>query len=105
MSTVSARRRERISEFLDRIVKHVDRIEALVDVDRPSLCFIYFDKREEHVEPVTFLGALRCAPAGVDLGERGSMIFVRTDRPDFHHMFPLKLRYGQSIDAIVLGMG
>jgi hypothetical protein len=27
------------------------------------------------------------------------------DRPDLHHLFPLELRYGQSIDAVVLGMG
>ena len=33
------------------------------------------------------------------------MIFVRTDRSDFHQLPPLELRYGQSVDAVVLRMG
>ncbi len=94
-----------VPEFLDGIVEDVDRIKALVDIDRPSLCFIKLDKCEEHVKPVTLLGALRGTPAGVDLGQRGPVIFVRTDRPDLHQLFPLELRYGQSIDAVVLCMG
>ena len=57
-------------EFLDRIVEDINRIKALIDLDRPSLRFVYFDQCEEHVELVTLLGALRGTPAGVDLGER-----------------------------------
>ena len=92
-------------EFLDGIVEHVNRIKVLVDIDRPSLRLVNFDKGEEHVKPITFLGAFCCAPAGVDLDKRVPVVFVRTDRPDLHQRFPLELRYGQNIDAVVLGMG
>jgi len=51
------------------------------------------------------VGALRCPPVGVDLGERSPVIFVSSDWPDFHRMLPSELRYGQSVDAIVRGMG
>src|SRR6516225_8686378 len=91
-------------EFLDCIVEDINRIKVLIDLDRPSLRFVYFDECEEHVELVTLLGALRSAPAGIDLGERGPVVFVSTDWPDFHRMCPSVLRYGQSVDAIVLGM-
>jgi hypothetical protein len=78
------------------MIEHVDRIKALVDVDRPPLRFVYFDKGEKHVEPVTLLGALRRTPAGRDLSESGPVIFVGTDRPDFRQAIPLELRYGLS---------
>lgn len=56
-------------EFLDCVVEDINRIKVLIDLDRPSLCFVYFDECEEHVELVTLLSALRGTPAGVDLGK------------------------------------
>ena len=68
-------------EFLDGVVEHVDRIKALIDIDRPSLRFVNFDKCEKYVKLVAFLGALRCTPAGVDLGKRCPVILsVRIGR-------------------------
>jgi hypothetical protein len=49
-------------------------------------------------EPVTFFGALGRAPAGIDLGERRSVILVGADWADFHRGLPSELRNGQSID-------
>ena len=43
-------------------------------------------------------------PSRPHFGKRGFMIFVGADRSDFHAPFPLVLRYGQGIDAIVFGM-
>jgi hypothetical protein len=66
-----------VPELIDHIADCVDRIEAIVDVNRPSPRFVYFDESKEHVEPVTLFSALCCAPASIDLGERRSGIFVR----------------------------
>jgi hypothetical protein len=52
-------------EFLDGIVEHVSGIKTLVGFNRPSPRFVDFDKCEQ---PVALVGALRCAPVGVDLG-------------------------------------
>lgn len=115
MSTVSKRRRARISDARDReckssassdrTVQHFDRIKAVVDIDRPSLRFVNFNKLKPHVEPVTVLAALRCTPAGVDLSERSPVIFFGTDRTNLYQLSPLKSRYGQRINAVVLGVG
>ena len=78
-------------EFIDRVVEHVDRIEAFIDRHRPSLRFVYLDKGEKNVQPVACLGAFSRAPGGLDLGERGPVIFVRTDRPDFHRLSPSRI--------------
>src|SRR5947209_10935230 len=59
-----------VTELLDGIMQHIDRIEAPVHFDRPSLGFIDLDQCEQHIELVTFLGPFRCTPAGIDLGER-----------------------------------
>ena len=73
-----------MTKLLDGIVEHVDRIKTLADFNRPSFRLVYFDECEEYVEPVAFVGALWRAPVGVDLGERGPMIFVSSDWPEFH---------------------
>ena len=67
---------------------HVDRIEAFIHFDRPTLALIEVDQREQHIELVTLLRSLRCTPAGVDLGERSAVLFVCTNWPNIHHMFP-----------------
>src|SRR5262249_42973896 len=54
------------------------------DVDRPSLRLIDVDQREQHIELVALLGALRRAPTGFDLGERYAMVFVGANWPDVH---------------------
>lgn len=94
-----------MSELLDCIAEHVDRIKTLAALDRPSLRLVYFDEREEVIEPVTLLGAFSSPPICIDLGERRMMIFIALDRSDFHGSFALKLRDGQRIDAVVFGMG
>src|SRR5256885_11469606 len=38
----------RMAEFVYGISEHVDGIEGLVDLDRPSLGLVDFDEREEH---------------------------------------------------------
>ncbi len=40
-------------EFLDGVVEHVDRIKALINIDRPLFCFVNFNKCEEYVNFVT----------------------------------------------------
>ena len=123
MSTVRGRRRERISdardrdfnssassawvcpEFVDGIVEDVDRIKAFAEIGRPSLRFIDLDKCEKHVKPIAFFGALACTPASLDLGQRSFVILLGADRPDVYTSFPSVLRYGQWINAVVLGMG
>src|ERR1700686_4851585 len=70
-------------EFVDGIPEHIDRIEGLLDFDRPSLCLVNVDQREEHIELVAFLRSLRCTPTGFDGGERCAVILVRGNRPDF----------------------
>jgi hypothetical protein len=68
-------------------------------------CVVYFNESKQHVEPVTFFGILRCAPADISLGERRSVVFLRPDWADLRGKLPSELRYGQSIDAVVLRMG
>ena len=68
--------RLRVAEFFDGVVEHVDWIEAVVDIDRPTLRFVGFDKRKEHVELVALFGALSGAPAGIDFRERRPVILV-----------------------------
>jgi hypothetical protein len=96
--------RLRVPELVDRIVEDVDRIKAFAGVGTPSLRFIDLDKCDKHVKPIPLFGALRCTPAGFNLRERGFVVFVGADRSDFHASFPLVLRYGQNVDAIVFGM-
>src|SRR5947199_1282584 len=55
-----------MAEFVYGIPEHVDRIEGLVDLDRPPLCLVDFDEREEHIKLVTLLRTLRCSPTGLD---------------------------------------
>src|SRR5262245_35235130 len=93
-----------MAELVDGILEHVGRIEALIHVDGPSPCLVYLDEREENIELVGFLSALRCAPAALDFGERRAVIFLGADRPDFHEISPSELRHSQSIDAVVLRM-
>lgn len=88
-----------VPELVDGKVEHVDRVKTLVNPDRPSLRFIYFDEGEEHIELVTFLGPLRGTPAGVYLGERCSVI----GRMSIVGLS--ELRHGQSIDAVIFAMG
>src|SRR5437588_11633247 len=78
-------------ELLDGIIEDIDWIETLVGIDRPSLRFIYLDKREEHVKPIALLASLRRAPAGIDLDERGAMIVIGADWADLHRMFPARI--------------
>src|SRR5262249_13116011 len=63
------------------------------------------DERQEHIELVALFGALWRAPAGFDGSECGAMIFIGTNRSDVHASLPSKLRYGQSVHAVVFGMG
>ena len=70
----------------------------------PLLRFVDLDKCEKHVKPIALFGTLRCTPVGFDLCECRFMIFVGADRSDFHAPFPLVLRYGQRVDAIVFGV-
>jgi len=69
------------------------------------LRFVDLDKCEKHVKPIAFFGALACSPASLDLGQRSFVILLGADRPDVHASFPSVLRYGQWINAVVLGMG
>ena len=76
-----------LPEFIDRIVKYIDRIKAFSGLDGPSLCFIDLSKREKHVKPIAFFGALGCSPAGLNSGERGFVIFlVRVGRTSMHRL-------------------
>jgi hypothetical protein len=94
-----------VPKFVDGIVEYVDRIKAFAEIDRLSLCFVDLDKCEKHVKLIALFGTLGCTPAGYDLCERGFVIFVGADRPDFHALFSsLVLRYGQRVDAIVFSM-
>src|SRR5215471_12085386 len=63
-----------VTEFVDGVAEHVDRVEIPVDVDRPSLRLIDVDQREQHIELVALLSALRRAPTGFDLRERRAMV-------------------------------
>ena len=47
-----------MAEFVYGITEHVDRIEGLVDLDRPSLCLVDFDERDEHIKLVALLRTL-----------------------------------------------
>ena len=47
-------------QLIDGMVERVHGVKALVDLYWPSLRLVYFEKREEHLEPVTFVGALQC---------------------------------------------
>src|SRR5438067_353046 len=69
-------------ELIDGISERVDGIERLVDRDRPSLCLVDVDKRQEHIELVALLRALWCAPTRLDRGERIAVVLVRANRPD-----------------------
>src|ERR1700674_5408239 len=56
-------------ELVDGVPEHIDRIEGLVDFDRPRFSLVDVDQREEHIELVAFLCSLRCTPPGLDRGE------------------------------------
>ena len=73
-----------VAEFVDRIVKDLDGIEAFVGIDRPASRFIALDKRHKDIELVSRLGALGCAPAGLDLGKCRVVIPVVANWPDVH---------------------
>jgi hypothetical protein len=49
------------------VPEHVDGIKGLVDLDWPSLGFVEFDEREQHIELVALLRALRYTPTGLGL--------------------------------------
>src|ERR1700680_3686196 len=70
-----------VPELVDRIPEHIDRIESPLDFDRPSLCLVDVDQREEHIELVAFLRSLRCTPTGLDRSKRRAVILVRANRP------------------------
>src|SRR5437764_8944561 len=93
-----------MAELVYGIPEHVDRIEGLVDLDRPSLCLVDFDEREEHIELVALLRTLRCAPAGLDRRERCAVILVCANGPDVH-VVSLELRHLQCIDTIIFRVG
>src|SRR5882724_3808367 len=73
-----------MAELVYGIPEHVDRIEGFVDLDRPSLGFVDFDEREQHIELVTLLRALSCAPTSLDRRERCAVILVCANGPDVH---------------------
>src|SRR5438876_11001675 len=93
-----------MAEFVHGIPEHVDRIEGLVDLDRPSLCLVDFDEREEHIKLVALLRTIRRAPTGLDRCERCAVILVCANGPDVH-VVSLELRYLQCIDATILCAG
>src|ERR1700693_1704821 len=68
----------RVAQVIDGIVEHIDGIETLVALDWPTPGFVALDQRDEYIELVTLLAALRRTPASVDFSElRGGM---RSDR-------------------------
>jgi len=70
-----------MAEFVYGIPEHIDRIEGLVDLDRPSLCLVDFDEREEYIKLVALLRTLKCAPTGLDRCERCAVILVGANGP------------------------
>src|SRR3979409_824583 len=89
-----------MAELIYGIAEHADRIEGRVDLDRPSLCLVDFDEREEHIKPVALLGTLRCAPTVLDRCERCAVILVCANGPDVH-VVSLELRHLPCIDSII----
>src|ERR1700693_2592889 len=73
-----------VSQFLDRMVEDVNRVEVLVEIDGPSLFFVCLDERKEHVELVALFRSLGRAPASLDFRECGPVVFVGANWPDFH---------------------
>jgi len=71
-------------KFVDRILQCVDRIETHIAFDRPPPRLVALDQCDQHFELVPLFGALRCAPTGIDLGERRAVILVVADGPDVH---------------------
>ena len=74
-------------EFINRILEHINRIEPVITIDRPSLCFVALDESNEYIQFVAILGALGGSPASVNLRQSRAVIFIIANWPDFHVPF------------------
>ena len=91
-------------KLVDGIPEHIDRVESLVDFDRPSLGLIDVDEGKQHIELVAVVGALRRAPLGFDLSERRAVILcARIGRMSI--MLSSKPRNDDCVDAVILCVG
>ncbi len=59
-----------VAQFVYGVTKHIDRIEALVAVDRPPPRLIALDQCDQYIALIALFAPLRGTPTGVDRGKR-----------------------------------
>src|SRR6516162_7388046 len=73
-----------VTEFLNRIVQHIDWVKPPAALERPTPLLICFDQRHEDVELVALWCSNGRAPKLLNLLECGAVVFVGADRTDLH---------------------
>jgi len=69
-----------------------------------NACFVALDQRDEYIELVTLLAALRGTPASVDFLERRAGDPGRYGSVECPVLIRQKLRHRQGVDIVVLGV-
>ena len=64
-----------VTEFLDRVVQHIDRVKPPPTFEWPAPLLIRLSQRHENVELIA-LWRPTAAPKFFDLGERSAVVFV-----------------------------
>ena len=73
-----------VTEFLDRIMQHIDRVKPPTALERPTPLLIPLNQRDENVEPITLWCPTGGASKHLDLRECGAVVFVIANRADLH---------------------
>src|SRR5262245_32216271 len=73
-----------MTEFFDREMQHIDRVEPPAALEGPTPLFVDLDQRDEDIELVAFGRAIGRAPKLFDLREGTAVVVVGADRANVH---------------------
>ena len=65
-------------------MQNVDGIEGRIDRKRPAPRLVAFHKGDQRLESVAVLRAVAGASEGLDLSQRGAVVFVRANNLNLH---------------------